>query len=279
MKCLVINLDRSVDRLAHMTAEFARIGIEFERVAAVDARYRPDLDLQPHYASYAPQHVTSSEVACLHSHRACWMIIAQGEACYGAVFEDDIIFSANAGILLACAGWIPADADIVKIETFFKRTSIHRKRISVGHGFSMFRLCNIHLGTGGYIISRQAARDLLAATEMIKVAVDHVMFNPAFPTSSSKAIYQLFPALCAQDQFLGDIAVGLPSLLSRERNAKTRRRPAGEKIRIEIGRIVDWIIDFCKLRRQMTIPMASPRPQSLGDLTQRAHTQRRENTL
>jgi hypothetical protein len=37
-------------------------------------------------------------------------------------------------------------------------------------------------------------------------------------TSSSKTIYQLVPAQCVQDQFLGDKAIGLPSLLKSERS-------------------------------------------------------------
>ncbi|SJM28716.1 hypothetical protein BQ8482_110646 [Mesorhizobium delmotii] len=37
-------------------------------------------------------------------------------------------------------------------------------------------------------------------------------------TSSSKTIYQPVPALCVQDQFLGDKAIGLPSLLNSERS-------------------------------------------------------------
>lgn len=52
MKCLVINLDRSPDRLAHITAEFARIGITFERIAGTDAREHPNLVLQRWIADF-----------------------------------------------------------------------------------------------------------------------------------------------------------------------------------------------------------------------------------
>lgn len=170
MKCLVINLDRSPDRLAHMTAEFARIGIAFERVVAIDGRQHPYLGLQPQHALHAVQRLSGSEIACLHSHRACWAIIAQDDAPYGAVFEDDMVFSAKAGALLADANWVPADTDIVKLETFFHTTVIQRERFCVGHGFSMFRLRKNHIGAGGYLLSKQAARDLLLATEQARNA-------------------------------------------------------------------------------------------------------------
>ena len=182
MKCLVINLDRSPDRLAHITAEFARIGVAFERIVAIDARDHPDLVLQPQHAMYAIRHLSRSEIACMHSHRACWSIIARDDAPYGAIFEDDMVFSAKAGALLADARWIPADADAIKLETFFSKTMIQRKRTPVGHGFSVFRLRRSHMGTGGYVLSRQMARDLLEATAQTNAAADDLVFNPAFPT-------------------------------------------------------------------------------------------------
>ncbi|WP_051355327.1 glycosyltransferase family 25 protein [Mesorhizobium erdmanii] len=262
MKCLVINLDRSPDRLVHMIAEFARIGTAFERIAAVDARSHPELAQQPQHPIYGVRRLLGSEIACLHSHRACWSILACDEARYGAIFEDDVVFSANAGPLLADDGWIPADADIIKLETYFRRTLIHRRSISAGHGFSTSRLYKNHPGTGGYIISRQAALDLLEATEKINVTADDLIFTPALRSSSSKKIYQLVPALCVQDQFVGN---RLPSLLGRERDALCavdelavkRKRPATARILKEAGRIQRWIVDFCRFRRHIVVPFDS----------------------
>ncbi|WP_040591857.1 glycosyltransferase family 25 protein [Mesorhizobium metallidurans] len=283
MKCLVINLDRSRDRLAHMTAEFARIGVGFERFAAIDARNRPDLALMPlRVKRKSPLRMTDAEIACLLSHRACWAIIATGDAAYGAIFEDDIVFSAKAGALLADTGWIPADADIVKLETFFKKTTIARKRVSAGHGFSVSRLHRTHIGTAGYILSRQAACDLVDATGDIGIPVDHIVFNPSLTTSSSKTIYQLVPALCVQDQFLGDIAVGLPSMLKQDRGEqreiiemiKRRRKTGLNKIRTEIKRIGEQMFDLCRLRQETIIPF-----DYRGERIRPPHTQRRENAL
>ncbi|MBZ9992297.1 glycosyltransferase family 25 protein [Mesorhizobium sp. BH1-1-4] len=261
MKRLVINLDRSPDRLAHMTAEFARIGLGFERIAAIDARDHPDLVPQRRNSPHAVRRLAGSEIACLHSHRACWRIIAQDDAPFGAIFEDDMVFSARAGALLADTDWIPADTDIVKLETFFHTTVIQRERIPVGHGFSVFRLRKNHIGAGGYLLSRQAARALLEATCDVDVAVDNLIFDPALATSAGKTIYQLVPALCAQEQFVGN---GLPSLLDQGREAEWvasglangRRIPAIARIRREARRATRQISDFCRLRRRIVVPLA-----------------------
>ncbi|WP_082525554.1 glycosyltransferase family 25 protein [Mesorhizobium sp. Root102] len=260
MKCLVINLDRSADRLAHIVAEFARIGIAFERVAGIDAKEHPSLALQPQHAIHATRPLAGSEIACLHSHRACWTIIAQDDAPYGAVFEDDVVFSGKTGALLGDTSWVPADADVVKLETVFSRTVIQRTRTSAGHGFSIFRLRRHHSGAGGYLLSRQTARDFLQATAHVNIAVDDLIFDPTI--SVGKTVYQLVPALCTQDQFVGD---RLPSLLDQERDAARtasglmtrQRKPTAVRISREAGRAMRWIADFCRLRRQIVVPFGS----------------------
>ncbi|MER8628884.1 glycosyltransferase family 25 protein [Mesorhizobium opportunistum] len=257
MKRLVINLDRSPDRLAHMASEFARIGIGFERIAGIDAQDHPNLVLQPQHAIHAIRPLAGSEIACLHSHRACWTIIAQDDAPYGAVFEDDMVFSGRAGALLGDTSWVPAGADVVKLETFFSRTVIQRRRAPAGHGFSTVRLRKGHPGAGGYLLSRQMARAFLEATAQVNIAVDDLIFNPAM--SAGRNIYQLVPALCAQDQFVGD---RLPSLLDQERDAARtasglmarQSKPTAVRISREAGRTVRWIADFCRLRRQIVVP-------------------------
>ena len=108
-----------------------------------------------------------------------------------------------------------------------------------------------------------AGLGVLDLPHQLDAAADDLVFNPAFPTSGSKTIYQLVPALCAQDQFVGD---RLPSLLSEERDAEwvasgltvKRKKPIAEKIRIETRRIVEWISDFCRLRQYRVIPLDPP---------------------
>ncbi|TIU44407.1 MAG: glycosyl transferase, partial [Mesorhizobium sp.] len=60
------------------------------------------------------------------------------------------------------------------------------------------------------------------------MAVDSLIFDPAFATAAGKTIYQLVPALCAQDQFLRN---RLPSLLHQERQAEWTASGQAEKRR------------------------------------------------
>ncbi|PBB26197.1 glycosyl transferase [Mesorhizobium sp. WSM4308] len=194
MKCLVINLDRSVDRLASATAQFSRIGIDFERVAGIDAMNGAPFTAPP---------LTETEVCCFLSHRRCWKTIAEGPDKYGAVFEDDVVFSQDAGGVLADDSWVPPDADIVKLETFLSRVRLGSRHIPVKNGYSARRLLGQHLGSCGYVISKSAAYGLLRNTERFRAAVDVALFSPNQMTAARNTVYQLMPALCAQAAVVG----------------------------------------------------------------------------
>ncbi|WP_352604345.1 glycosyltransferase family 25 protein [Mesorhizobium sp. M0488] len=255
MRCLVINLDRSPARLAHMTAEFSRIGVTFDRVAAVDGLSSPEI-------ADMSANLSLSEIACFLSHKACWQIIAKGDDAYCAIFEDDAVLTETAGRLLASEGWIPNGADIIKMETVFRKAVIAMKQVFVGHGYVLHRLHGLHSGSAGYIVSRQAARDLVEATQNNELPIDDVIFNQALATSSSKVIYQLSPALCTQASYLRDKAAEFPSEIEQTRAALQQKRklvnPRGKaplaKFAIEAKRVWRQIFDICRLRREKTIP-------------------------
>ncbi|MBZ9811022.1 MULTISPECIES: glycosyltransferase family 25 protein [unclassified Mesorhizobium] len=102
--------------------------VRFQRIPAVDGSLLHYDDVM---AIYQPipnaATLTLGEVGCFLSHRNCWSEIALGQEPFGCVFEDDVIISSH---LLQFIGddtnWIPADADIVKIETVLGRVWLDR---------------------------------------------------------------------------------------------------------------------------------------------------------
>jgi len=246
MKCYVINLDQSEDRLAHITAEFAKIGAPFDRVAAIEA------------SSVVPApNLSHAETACFHSHRLCWQMIADGDDPYASIFEDDIIFSEGARSLLTNDRWIPADADIVKLETFFTPVRMVRRRTAIDNGFSLARMLGQHIGTAGYTLSRRAARNLLGWTKKIRGPVDFTIFSPLHMPCARSTVYQLTPAICAQSQFV--LETPFKTLIQYDR--PHRGTPLLEKLRDETSRAVAFFrsmtlletekvaVIFCPVRR------------------------------
>ena len=195
MKAYCINLDRRPDRLAHMTAEFARAGIPFERIAAVDGQ-------DPEVAAAAARLPLSSEshgmsggaYGCLLSHRIFWQTLITSKDPWGMVFEDDLLLVPGMDTLLLGNG-LPEDADIIKLEVYgFQRIYVSAKKHDIGDGRCLARLCSAHLGTGGYILSALAAKKLLAVTEATGDPVDLVLFGEKSAFFQAAIIYQMMPA-------------------------------------------------------------------------------------
>ncbi|WP_426289123.1 glycosyltransferase family 25 protein [Ensifer adhaerens] len=165
MRCLVINLDRSPERLIHIGSQFSTFGLNFERVAAVDGRELDDAVLAMQPVSKQWKRMNKAEIACFMSHRKCWAIIAEGSDAYGAVIEDDVFFSPSATHALSSSDWIPAEVGLLKIETFRQKVFLSRARVLADAGRTIHALRGCHVGTGGYVISRDYAKRLLELSE------------------------------------------------------------------------------------------------------------------
>lgn len=210
MKNLVINLDRSPDRLKHCHEQFGRLNLDFERVAAVDARGLSQSELDNIVLHKDWPKPTNSEFACFMSHRKCWEILVAGTDEYAAIFEDDIILSDSAAEFLKNSDWVPADINLLRFETF--KTKVYFKRwgnVSVKN-WQLLRMLSFHAGTGGYLISRKLAADLLKlSSNYMPVPIDHFLFDPLCDGFSRTNIYQMSPAICVQEQVLQPEALTL----------------------------------------------------------------------
>ncbi len=217
MKCYLINLDRSADRLIQMEREFSRYGLAFTRVAGVDGRLLKQEELEAVTARVRRWEIPipPAEIGCFLSHRKCLEIIANGEDEFAAIFEDDIILSHEAQKILSGSGWIPADADIVKIETFNTVILVDVSSKIQDTEYRYARLLSKHLCAGGYIVSRNAARRMLTFMDVISVPIDNLMFDPAYEMFAGLNIYQVFPAVCKQQ--------GFDSLIEADRKALRRQ--------------------------------------------------------
>ena len=93
MIALVINLARAPERWASMARQAAERGLAIERLEAVDGHDPAALAA----SSAAPDSgLRPGEIACFESHRAAWRRIADGDAPFGLVLEDDVFLGAGA---------------------------------------------------------------------------------------------------------------------------------------------------------------------------------------
>lgn len=196
-----INLDRSAVRREFMENQALRIGFQLTRVAGVEG---PALPLAELDRWNPPRRVWrklgACEIGCFLGHRQAWQRVAEGDTPYAAVFEDDILISDDASLLLGDDRWIPRDSHLVKLETFRQGVALRPIEGEVPGGRSLARLMYRHLGTAGYVLSRDLARRLFAATSQFFVPVDWVVFSHHHMDFAKYKALQLCPAICIQEQ-------------------------------------------------------------------------------
>ena len=255
MRVYLINLDRRPDRLGEMRAAAEAGGFAFERIAAVDG-HTADWLRDGVVGRYSGQPLSRSEHACLESHRSFWRQLVESGDAHALVLEDDVLLAPGFADILS-GDWVPADADIVKVETFEWPLELEPAlrppglKPKAGPGREVARLRSLSFGTAGYIVSRATAERLLRETADFPDAVDRFLFDPASPFFRDARVYQLCPAPVIQADSYGDgevpgwaksdikaarIAIGAPVGLRR-----VERLPAriGEAVRRRT-RLVRW---------------------------------------
>ena len=196
MRVLLINLDRHTERRDWMNEHLAERRIAYERVDAVDAGSISSTLMETVDKSCVGESkFTSGEVACNLSHKKCWEIIAQGEDDYGCVLEDDLQLSEDAASFLSSSEWIPADADIIKIETFAEPVFCQLWGSIPVHDHRLRRLIGHHLGSAGYILSKKAARRLLELSGNCYDSLSFILFSKRYDSLARFRVLLLDPAI------------------------------------------------------------------------------------
>lgn len=175
MKSLIIHMSSSTGRRKNanhlldtlpdarlVEAVDGRVSAQVENVNVV-----PGTHLLPRY----PFPLGAGEVGCFLSHRKCWKNIAEGEAPYGLIAEDDL--SIDLSIWPDVLGLISqyADADsFIRIPA--KKREIAASTLGTQGQASLFVPRVIGLQTVFQVVGRNAARRLLAASEILDRPVD-----------------------------------------------------------------------------------------------------------
>ncbi len=209
MRTLVINLDRSPERLAEFGAEAARAGLDFQRLPAVDGRALSEAELSALTdPDFRFQPLGRGEVAIFLSHRAAWRIAAAGPDRWTAVMEDDVRLADDVPMLLSAIEEIDPDAGIVRLETTLRPVVLDDEAVALTPGRSLHRMRSWHGGTAAYAIHHNAAADLLARSTRISDPLDQWLFNPLSPVFGTLTIGQVVPGAAVQASLLDGATAG-----------------------------------------------------------------------
>ena len=185
---LMINLDRSPDRLAFMTAQLDRLGLAFTRLPAIDGATIPDEEFDRLSRTYM-RPLSRPELGCLQSHASAWARCVETNR-PAMILEDDAFLSDRLPAFLSELGR-KGPRDIINLETRGTEKWVSAKPLAwpTGCGVSIYSLYIDRGGAAGYIMWPEAARKLLERSRNYAAPAD------AFIDLSGVARFQAEPAL------------------------------------------------------------------------------------
>jgi glycosyl transferase family 25 len=203
IKSYVINLDKDTERLQFFSDNFKRLGLEFERISAVNGRNFSEEDYQ-NFMQLRPRNNKSwlrGQMGCFLSHFTAWQLIANGTEEYCAVFEDDVHISDDLKKIIENESWIPQNADIIRLETSTNRIRLSSSPVIEHSGRSAYKVMSTSWNAGAYILSKGTAQKLVELPLAQHQPSDILLFHfSESPLVNRLQILQFHPALCTQDK-------------------------------------------------------------------------------
>ena len=232
-----VNLTSQPERLEWFTAQCRKLDIEAVRVDAVNGSELSDQELDGYrQRRQMDAHFGPAEIGCYLSHWRAWEQFLATDADWGFIAEDDLHLAVDSADFFRSTEWIPHDADVIKAESTFKKCHLGKVGDLSGSVRSLRRLLSLHGGGGGYFLSRNSAMELCRHARLVAEPVDLLIFHPKLGFFEKNTVYQIDPAIGAQDLFFSQkIADFQKSGLEVERQT-LRKKPSSSKILRELKR-------------------------------------------
>lgn len=203
MKCFLINLDRSPERLSFFDAQASKRGMPYERIPGVDGRQLSDIECdRMRSKSFDFQPINRGEIGLFLSHRLIWARLIEDDLSHAAVFEDDAVLSPDIDSVLKAIDTARPEVDVIKLETTGRKVVTESASQPIGKHHRLHKLLSWHGGTAGYVVTQGGARKLLEATWPLADPVDQVMFHPLSRVRPKLCIVQVEPSVCIQKNIL-----------------------------------------------------------------------------
>lgn len=210
----VINLDRRPDRLEAITADLDRLGLQFERIQAIDGEELPDRQSPVRL-------LTTAEWGCLASHCLALKQFLATPHPAALILEDDAGVASDILPCLDSTYWWPEGTRLVKLEiSVERRRPLGDQLTTAPNGRGLYAVVSPLGGAAGYLVDRGGAAMVLDACDdkALYLPYDHVLFD----TVRSRVVRKLRPVLMVPTLVRQSLS---PSDLAPRRNrAKWRGR-------------------------------------------------------
>lgn len=174
--CLVINLDRSPQRLVRLAEGLALAGQPFERISAIDGQaldphHWAELDRRA-YQQHHGKEPTANELACCLSHVAAMRCFLATPNEWALILEDDAQVPANLREVVARVLASGAQGDLNLLFGNRRRACAH-PLADLGDGLRVVGYWSKQTGAVAYLINRKAAQALVQGLLPMRLPLDH----------------------------------------------------------------------------------------------------------
>lgn len=218
MQIFVINLDQSTERLRHMQHALGELNLPFERIAAVDGQFIPEVERRAFAAARRPYFPwTPRVIGCVLSHAEAWRRASGRPDQWTVILEDDVRLSPSLPGFLSLLDSLPFEINACRFESCRHRPVWLGAEVARLGNAGVYRLGSKVGGSAGYAIRGRGAAALLGSLTKISRPVDEI-FTPKRARKLGLVVAQTMPALA--EQTLDDTSTIFP-----ERRARRRAQP------------------------------------------------------
>lgn len=199
MRAYYINVAKRTERRAAMEARFLTLGIDAQRIEAITLADVTDEQRRRFCNPQAHRWKSDGELCCSLSHQKASRTFLQTDEEFALILEDDAVLSPALPRFLHWFDNNPLAIDMLRIETDNARMRLSARPDLEPAGYGVHRLFSAAGGAAAYIVSRRAARRIIAGNEVNLSQTDQALFNPRKALSQELAVRQLRPALAIQE--------------------------------------------------------------------------------
>lgn len=235
-KILVINLESSADRLVSMQAQCDRLGLTFERVAAVrgselsPAEKAEVYDLDTNTNKY-DKVLNDGEIGCYMSHYRCWEKILSDDLDFALILEDDGILTDEMPKYLEKLADTFTEWDYIKF-SHGRKPKEDVASVDIGDGLTIGQCIKLPSTTTGQLVSRDGAKKLLKHALPIARPID-MDIQYWYEKSLRCFVARPFPVLN------GDFGSEINKVTDRRKVDKNRGRRIWQKIKFEFMLLIN----------------------------------------
>jgi len=189
---LLINLDKSKDRLDFQKAQLKKLQIPMYRMAAVQDNNFTDSEYES-LANSWQRKLRHTELACFLSHKRAWQYVLETNKTW-LILEDDALLSKQIPDILKVLAQEYSEKDYINLETRYRRKWLGKNLFDLIPGYQLRRLYQDRNGSAAYILFPSGAKKLLDRAEKFGPALADAFLSQSYELDA----WQIYPAAAIQ---------------------------------------------------------------------------------